>query len=119
MNCSAFTSFHHFVFSIFLFSNYVFDFFTFNKYFLLKKTSETWDEIGLLPSFKLEEIKLILFFKSCIIQIFVNQICMNSLLYTVKLVESYKLYHTNRAWCKSGTRNPGLGTVGPTTPLKV
>ena len=119
MNCSACTSFHPFVFYNFFFSNYVFDFFTFNKYFLLKKTSETWNDIGLLPSYKLEEIKLIPFFKSCIIQIFVNQICMNSLLYTFKLVESYKLYHTNRAWCKSGTRNPGLGTVGPTTPLKV
>ena len=36
-----------------------------------------------------------------IIQIFVYQVCMNSLFYTAKLVESYKLYHTNRL-CKSG-----------------
>ena len=54
--------------------------------------------------YKLEEIELILFFGSCIIQIFVHQVCMNWLFYTVKLVESYKLYHTNRL-CKSGYVN--------------
>ena len=52
--------------------------------------------IGLFPSCKLEEIELILFFKSCIMQIFVHQVCMNLLFYTVKLVVSYKLYHANR-----------------------
>ena len=52
--------------------------------------------IGLFPSYKLEEIELILFLKSCIIQIFVHQVCMNSLFYTGKLVESNKLFHTNR-----------------------
>ena len=52
--------------------------------------------IGLIPSYKLEEIDLILFFKSSIIQIFAHQVCMSSLSYTVKLVESCKLYHTNR-----------------------
>ena len=52
--------------------------------------------IGLFPLYKLEEIELVLFFKSCIIQIFVHQVCMSSLFYTVKLVASYKLYHTNR-----------------------
>ena len=52
--------------------------------------------IGLFPSYKLEEIELILFFKSCIIQIFVHQVFMSSLFYTVKLVESYNLYHANR-----------------------
>ena len=46
--------------------------------------------------YKLEEIELILFFRSCIIQVFVHQVCMNWLFYTAKLVESYKLYHTNR-----------------------
>ena len=51
---------------------------------------------GLFPSYKLEEIELILPFKSCIIHIFVDQVCMNSLFYTVKLLGSYnKLYHTN------------------------
>ena len=34
-------------------------------------------------------------FKNCIIQIFIFHVCMNSLFYTVKLVASYKLYHTN------------------------
>ena len=52
--------------------------------------------IGLFPLYKLEEIELILFFKSFIKQMFVHQVCMNLLFYTVKVVESYKLYHTNR-----------------------
>ena len=43
------------------------------------------------PSYKFEEIELILFFKSSIIQIFVHQNCMNSLFDIVNLVESYKL----------------------------
>ena len=58
----------------------------------LKKRIAIWVHglIGLFPSYKLEEIELIPFFKSCIIQIFVHQACINSLLYTVKLVESYR-----------------------------
>ena len=48
----------------------------------------------------MEKIELNLFFKSCIIEmVFVDQVCMNSLFYTAKLVESYKLYHTNRLIC--------------------
>ena len=65
-------------------------------FFKIFQHCETWNVLGLLLSYKLEEIELILFFKSCIIQIFVHQVCMNLLFYTVKLVESYKLYHTNR-----------------------
>ena len=57
-------------------------------FFKIIQHCETWNVIGLFPSCKLEEIELILFFKSCIIQIFVHQVCMNSLFYTVKLVES-------------------------------
>ena len=38
----------------------------------------------------MEEIELILFFKSCIIQIFVHQACMNSL-----FTQSNKLNHTS------------------------
>ena len=65
--------------------------------FLFKITQhcETWNMIGLFPSYKLEEIELILFFKSYITQIFLHQVCMNWLFYTVKLVESYRLHHTN------------------------
>ena len=51
---------------------------------------------GLFPSYKLKKIELILPFKSCIIHIFVHHVCMNSLFYTVKLLESYnKLHHTS------------------------
>ena len=57
---------------------------------------ENWNVIGLFPSYKLEKIELIQFFESYIIQKFVHKVCMNSLFYTVKLVESYKLYHANR-----------------------
>ena len=68
-----------------------------NHIFLQNNSAlRTWNVIGLFPSYKLEEIELILFFKSCIIQIFAHQVCMNSLFNTVKLVESYKLYHRNR-----------------------
>ena len=57
---------------------------------------------GRFPSYKLEEIELILFFKSCIIQIFGHQVCMNSLFYTIKLVEfiqvvSYKSFNVRPA----------------------
>ena len=52
--------------------------------------------IGLFPLYEMEEIELILFFKSCVIQKFVHQVYMNSLFYTVKLFGSYKAYHTNR-----------------------
>ena len=52
---------------------------------------------------KLEKIELILFLKTCIMQIFAHQVCMNSLFYTVKLVELYKLlYDTNRKTEKYG-----------------
>ena len=64
-------------------------------FFKIIQHRETWNVIGLFLSCKLEEKELVLFFKSCIIQIFVHQVCMNSLFYTVKLVESYKFHHTN------------------------
>ena len=78
---------------------FLLDFSSFHKTdFLFKiiQHCETWNVIGLFPSYKLEEIELILFIKSYIKQIFVHQVCMNPLFYTVKLVESNKLYHTNR-----------------------
>ena len=43
----------------------------------------------------MEEIELILLFTTCVIQIFVHQVCINSLFDAIRLVESYKLYHTN------------------------
>ena len=92
----------------FFFSNYLYDIFTSHKspylssihwtgfFFKIIQHCETWNVIGLFPLYKLEEIELIIFFKSCIIQIFAHQICINLLFYAVKLDESYKLYNTNR-----------------------
>ena len=62
-------------------------------FFKIIQHQETWNVIGLFPSYKLEEIELILFFKCRIIQIFVHQVCVNLL--KVKLVAWYKFYHTN------------------------
>ena len=62
-------------------------------FFKIIQHRETWNVIGLFPSYKLEEIELILFFKCRIIQIFVHQVCVNLL--KVKLVAWYKFYHTN------------------------
>ena len=44
-------------------------------------------------NFTKNELLSMKFFKSCMIQMLVYQVCMNSLFYMVKLVESYKLYH--------------------------
>ena len=49
--------------------------------------------IGPFPSYKLNSSY---FFKSCIKQIFVHQVFLSLLVYTVKLVKSCKLNHTNR-----------------------
>ena len=65
-------------------------------FFKIIQHCQKWNVTGLFPSYKLEEIEPFLFFKSVIIQIFVHQVCMKLLFYTVKLVESYKLYHTSR-----------------------
>ena len=68
-------------------------------FFKITQHFKTLNVIGLFPSYKSEEIELILFFKSCIIQIIVHQICMNSLFYTVKQVESYKSFNVRAALC--------------------
>ena len=64
--------------------------------FKIIQLCKTWNVIGPFPPYKLEDIELILFFKSCIIRIFVQQVCTNSLFHTAKLVESCKFYHTGR-----------------------
>ena len=43
--------------------------------------------------------------KSCFIEIFVYQVCMNSLFYAVRLVESYKLYDTKKNNTQKNSRS--------------
>ena len=83
MNSSTFNLFHAFVFSIFV-SLITSDFFAFKQKPLTKKKKK-----------KKTSVSFILFFKSCIIQMFVHQVCMNLLFYNVKIVKPYTLYHTN------------------------
>ena len=124
MNSSTFIYFHAFVFISFpfFFSNHLSDFLYFLYKLLIKNKSpdlsslhwtifffnilqhyETWNVIDLFPSHKLEEIELILIFKSCSIQIY-----MNSMFHTEKLVESCKLYHANCLSMLTGKECPKI-----------
>ena len=72
-------------------------------FFNILQHYQTWNVIDLFPSHKLEEIELILIFKSCSIQIY-----MNSMFHTEKLVESCKLYHANCLSMLTGKEYPKI-----------
>ena len=71
-------------------------------FFKIIQHCETWNVIGLFPLYKLEEIELILFFKSCIIQIFcTSNLCEFAILHSqtswIIQVVSYKSFNVRRA----------------------